>query len=158
MKLYGLIAALLGTVFLVSTAVLFLRYLLRKRQELERHAMSRYGHEGILLMEGSANFLGTSSRKMGQIRGNGLLVVTRKNLIFNRLLPDMELRIPLSRIISVENPRSFLGKRVFRPLVKVTYLGSDGSRDSSAWHVKDPSAFSSSLLDAVECFGKDSPS
>ncbi len=139
---------------LISAAVLFLRYLVKKRQELERHAISRYGHEGILLMEDSANFLGTSSKKMGQVRGNGLLLVTRKNLIFSRLLPEMELRIPLSRILSVENPRSFLGKRVFKPLVKVTYLGSNGSKDSSAWHVKDPDGFSSSLLDAIECFGR----
>jgi len=89
----------------------------------------------------AANFFGQQSRGAGQIRGNGTLILTESELIFEMWLPRREFRIPLASIESLENPNSFLGKSRFTPLLKVVFNDQQGSNDSMAWQVRDLSGW-----------------
>ena len=89
----------------------------------------------------AASFFGQQSRGPGQIRGNGTLILTESELIFEMWLPRREFRIPLASIESLENPKSFLGKSRFTPLLKVVFNDQQGSKDSMAWQVRDLSGW-----------------
>lgn len=97
----------------------------------------------------SANFFGQESLGMGQIRGNGTLVITDENLYFQLWLPKREFWIPLNSITAIEMPRSHLGKSKLRPLLKVVFQNEQDQRDSMAWLVADPYT----LKKALEAIG-----
>ena len=84
-----------------------------------------------------ANFFGQESRGPMQLRGTGTIVLTDKELYFERLWPRREYRIPLSAIEAVEMPTSYLGKTNFRPLLKVVFRNEAGEFDSMAWLVPE---------------------
>jgi hypothetical protein len=84
-----------------------------------------------------ASFFGQESRGAMQMRGNGTLILTDSELIFEMWVPDREFRIPLRSIQSLENPRWFLGKSRFARLLKVAYTDAQGSTDAMAWQVAD---------------------
>ena len=87
-----------------------------------------------------ANCFGITSKGMGQIRGNGPLVLTPDQLWFQLLVPQRELSIPLSTIQQVEIRSHHLRKTRFTPLLYVEYQTPTGS-DSVAWQVEDPEAW-----------------
>lgn len=91
----------------------------------------------VVLRSRGANFFGQESKKLGQVRGNGILLLTDKELYFGMWSPKKELKIPIIAIKSVENPQSFFGKSVFRKLLKVTFENDLGDMDAAAWYVKD---------------------
>ncbi|BCX03313.1 MAG: hypothetical protein KatS3mg053_1251 [Candidatus Roseilinea sp.] len=72
-----------------------------------------------------------------QMRGNGILVLTDDELIFEMWLGGTELRIPLRSIQSLETPTTFLGKSRLMPLLKVVYTTPHGTTDAVAWQVSD---------------------
>jgi hypothetical protein len=47
--------------------------------------VDKYKEKNIILLSKKANFLGIESLKKDQVRGNGLLLLTEKELIFRRL-------------------------------------------------------------------------
>jgi hypothetical protein len=83
-----------------------------------------------------ANFFGRTSKGMGQIRGNGALVLTPEQLYFVLFLPRTEITIPLESITKVSTPRSHLGKTIVSRLLRVDYR-SAGGEDAIAWAVSD---------------------
>ena len=115
-----------GGVFLV------LRNIVRKK---EADARERYPNARQI--DRRASFFGQESLRGTQMRGNGILILTDSDLIFEMLLPNKQFRIPLHSIQSIENPSSFLGKSRFTPLLKVIYINDQGVTDSMAWQVVD---------------------
>jgi len=105
--------------------------------------MKKFNDEEIICQDNWASFFGRKSKKFKQVRGNGVLILTRDTLIFRRLMPELEISIPLKNVRNVETPRSFLGKSIFRPLLRVDYQTEAGEMDSIAWYVRD-----------LECFKK----
>ena len=85
----------------------------------------------------NVNFFGQQSRGVMQLRGNGTFVLTRDEIFFERWLPRAEFVVPLAHIKSVETVNSFLGKIVFRSLLKVVYQNQSGQLDAIAWLVPD---------------------
>ena len=83
------------------------------------------------------NSFGQKSRGKAQVRGNGTLILTDSELIFEQWVPSREFRIPLRAIRSVETPKSFLGKTQGVPLLEVGYLNEAGEVDSMAWRVAE---------------------
>ena len=69
-----------------------------------------------IIMKGKANFFGQKSRGVGQIRGNGMLVLTEDELWFLLAMPQDEYSIDFKSIISVTTVKSHLGKTVFLSL------------------------------------------
>jgi hypothetical protein len=95
-----------------------------------------------------ASFFGQESRGVTQMRGNGTLILTDSDLIFEMWVPNKEFRIRLRSIQTIENPTSFLGKSRFTPLLKVLYTNDQGAPDSMAWQVRDLSGWMRLINDA----------
>lgn len=106
-----------------------------KRLQTDRAAAARAQFPNAQLIVPGANFFGQESRKGSQMRGNGTLVITDSEVYFERWLPRAEYRIPRKAIESLETPSWYLGKSVFRPLIKINFRRDDGTRDSMAWFV-----------------------
>lgn len=102
-----------------------------------REIEDQFVGKNVLLTSRGANFFGQESKGMGQIRGNGVLILTDKELFFGMWTPKKELKVPIVAIKSVENPKSFHGKSAFRKLLKVAFENDQGDLDAAAWYVKD---------------------
>ncbi|GIV86871.1 MAG: hypothetical protein KatS3mg054_0900 [Chloroflexus sp.] len=131
----GVLMLLVGLVVffaLVFAGVLVvLRYTARQK---EASARERYPTARQI---DRASFFGQESRGVRQMRGNGTLILTDSELIFEMWVGNTEFRIPLRSIQALENPTSFLGKSRLTPLLKVVYTNAQGSTDAMAWQVPD---------------------
>ncbi len=107
--------------------------------------LARYPKESWLAASQRATFFGQRSKGGKQVKGNGLMILTRKELHFHLLLPDREWTLPIASIQKVENPRSFMGKSILRPLLKLTYFDEAGWTDEIAFAVPDVAAWTKSL-------------
>ena len=99
--------------------------------------LAKFSHENLVHVEDAANFFGQESKGSKQIRGNGVLILTKKEIFFQMWTPRKTLRIPLESIKKIETPKSFLHKSRFKPLLKVSYLNEMGEIDAAAWLVVD---------------------
>jgi len=114
---------------------------MRAGKELEE----RYPGERIVLRDGG-NFFGLKSRGVGQVRGNGLLALTEKRIIFKQLIPSKWFEILLERIIDIEHPKSFLGKSVGVKLLQVNFTNDEGEHDAIAWAVREPDKWRETIM------------
>jgi len=117
---------------------LFFRLYVKKRV---RSVLQKFDQNEICKMAPSANFFGRQSQGVRQVRGNGVLILTRKKLVFEMWMPKKTFSIPVDSIQKIEHPRSFLGKTKYFPLFKVIFKKPDGDPDSVAWLVPDPKAW-----------------
>lgn len=148
MEIFGIAFDVIGfvVILLLGLAVVFavvfggvfvvLRNISRQK---EAHARERY--PDARQIDRTASFFGQESRGGTQMRGNGTLILTDSDLIFEMWVPNKEFRIPLHNIQTIENPSSFLGKSRFTPLLKVVYLSDHGATDAMAWQVIDLSGW-----------------
>lgn len=116
------------------------------RRTLQAEIRKRFSDDGVILSDLSANFFGRLSAGRGQIRGNGALVLTGEELFFLMALPRRRLSLPLADIERVRLGKSFLGKGVFHPLLKVEFVSPTG-RDEAAWAVKEPEKWQAAIHD-----------
>lgn len=107
----------------------------------QKEASARQRYPEARQIDRAASFFGQESRGVTQMRGNGTLILTDSDLIFEMWVPNREFRIPLRSIQAIENPTSFLGKSRFTPLLKVVYTNDQGATDSMAWQVRDLSGW-----------------
>lgn len=128
------IISVAGAVLLVIVLVSFVRRRLRSTLD---SVLLEYPEHVRIITSPMANFFGLASRGMGQVRGNGVLILTSSSLYFRMLLPSRELEIPIAAISGVRTPKSFLGKTKGRKLLQVDFRGTSGEGDSAAWLVGD---------------------
>lgn len=121
---------------LIFLAIQKILFSLMRKKLLER-LEKRFVADKIIQLALNANFFGQKSKGLKQIRGKGVLVLTKDELWFSLAVPEREISIPLKHIKSVGLTRSHLGKRVFRPLLYVEYFSQVGE-DSIAWYVNNP--------------------
>jgi hypothetical protein len=126
------IISVLAVLFVVVFGGTF-ALLRRTARQKEAHARERHPHARKI--DRAASFFGQESRGVTQMRGNGTLILTDSDLIFEMWLPQRTFTIPLHSIQGIETPTSFLGKSRFTPLLKVVYLNDRGVKDSMAWQV-----------------------
>src|SRR5262245_30317171 len=107
----------------------------------QKEASARERYPAARHIDRAASFFGQQSRGATQMRGNGTLILTDSDLIFEMWVPNTEFRIPLRSIQALENPKSFLGKSRFTPLLKVVYTNEQGATDAMAWQVPDLSGW-----------------
>jgi hypothetical protein len=135
------VAAGAGLIALLTVLMLVFDSL---RKRLSGEVERRFAGREVLLQALNANFFGQQSRGVGQIRGNGALVLTADELWFLLGIPRREISIPLRDITSVSLVNSHLGKSVFRPLLHVEYLAA-GTADAIAWAVDDPERWKATI-------------
>jgi hypothetical protein len=130
---------------LITAVVLVLVFMLLRRVARQREQAMRQRFPNARMIVRGANFFGQQSKGVIQLRGNGTLVITDTNLVFEGWMPRAEHSIPLNRITAIETPRSFLGKSIISPLLKVVYRTEAGGEDAMAWSVPDLAAAKAQL-------------
>ncbi len=129
--------AVLIPVLLVAGGLVGLVGWLRARQrDTAARVAERTRHQDVV-RSAPANCLGILSKGKRQNRGNGTLVLTSTRLIFEPLVGANRVDQPLDTIEVVDTVRSFLGKTLFRQLLRVEWRTPDGGTDSAAWVVSD---------------------
>ena len=134
----------IGVILVIGFVIIFVR--MRKiRKEYRETLAKKYSPEDIICHDNSAHYFGMELFKGKQNRGKGILVLAHNELYFLKLLPKIELCIPLKRIKRCVATTNFLGKSVHKPLLKVDFNDEDGALNSVAWHVKNLVTFENSL-------------
>jgi L-2-hydroxyglutarate oxidase LhgO len=64
----------------------------------QKEAQARERYPNARQIDRTANFFGQESRGVTQIRGNGTLILTDSDLIFEMWVPNKQLRIPLRSV------------------------------------------------------------
>ena len=145
-----LVSGLLVLALLFISLCIFLIKLKKSISKGHERIMEEFKDKNIIYSDKFANFFGIKSAGAAQIRGNGILVLTEDELFFKRLMPDMEMRIPRKKIKNIEFPKSFLGKSVFKPLLKITYETESGTLDEAAWYTRKLGSLKQILTDSGE--------
>ena len=112
--LIAVTCALIFAFALVVVIRLIARAIEKKRAA---EVMARFAGQEVLGASSQALFFGQESKGMGQVRGNGVLVLTPELLYFELWAPRRRFEIPVESITAVSSPRSHLGKSRFRPLL-----------------------------------------
>ena len=95
--------------------------------------LDKFDKSEILKVSTRANFFGLESKKSRQLRGNGILILTKNELYFSMFLSKKVIEIPISSIKSIETPRSFLKKSYLMRLLKINFIDELGQENSVAW-------------------------
>jgi hypothetical protein len=111
---------------------------------LEERIAAHYRPDEILMQDLRANSFGQESIGRLQLRGNGGLVLTNRQLHFFLFMPRSDVSIPLDAITEVKLTKSHLGKATIYDLLKV-HFSSNSTEDSVAWYVTDPNAWKSRI-------------
>jgi hypothetical protein len=97
--------------------------------------LTQFQDRKIIHSDSFANYFGLESQGIKQIRGNGILILTEKELYFELYLPQKTITIPINEIIKIETPRSHLGKSKYKKLLKIIFTNQNQEKDSVAWLV-----------------------
>jgi hypothetical protein len=142
------VAGVVGILLLVGVLYMWL-ISLAKRVAVDVVA-SLGGDAAVLEIEKSANCLGVRSLGLGQIRGNGCLVLTSDEIHFRLWMPSRTTRVPLEAVTAVGTGRAFMGKATAYKHVRVTWAKGDGPDDEVAWIVRDADRWERAINAAVE--------
>jgi hypothetical protein len=136
--------AAIGVILVIGFVTIFVR-MHKIHKEYRETLAKKYSTGDIICHDNSAHYFGMELFKGKQNRGKGVLVLAHNELYFLKLLPKIELCIPLKRIKRCVATTNFLGKSVHKPLLKVDFNDEDGALNSVAWHVKNLVTFENSL-------------
>ena len=120
----------------------------------KREILTKFQDEEILEISLFSNFYGVASRKYKQVRGNGVLILTKEEIFFGMFIPKTEIKIPLKSIIEVKAPKWFLGKTRFRPVLAIVFINEQGNTDSAAWEVRNINGWLSRIKQVREFSSK----
>jgi hypothetical protein len=108
--------------------------------------MDKFNEKEILGAFGSANFFGLESKGVRQVRGNGVLVLTREKLYYEMWVkPKTIIEIPIQSITGIDTVKSHLYKTKSKKLLKVIFTNDQGESDSVAWLVRNLDEWRDSL-------------
>lgn len=115
----------------------------RMRQARSRSKLvnSLGGAAVVVLHDDVATCFGIESRGKKQVRGNGTLVLTKQELVFEQWVPNRVLNVPLAQIAQVDTTRRFLGRSRGGRLLRVSWTTPQGTSDRAAWQVQDVDAW-----------------
>jgi hypothetical protein len=125
---------------------LMLQKLFRKRIN-EIH--EKYKDKNVLLADDISNFFGLESLGVWKVRGNGVLLLTEEELFFGMWKPKKELLIPIKSITKISNPKSYMKRSIFKPLLKIIFKNKNGETDSAAWYVRHLNKWNEALNELI---------
>lgn len=88
-----------------------------------------------LLIDRGARFIAVQSGGWLQMRGNGLFVLTKDEIFFERWVPRREYRVPVASITGIETVHRFHGKATGARMLKVSFTNAEGKPDAIAWNM-----------------------
>jgi hypothetical protein len=103
---------------------------------LRRRANRHLAGEEVLRQE-DANCFGFDSEGKHQVRGNGTLALTKRELLFAQWVPNRLVRIRRSTITDVSTTSTHMGKTMGVDLLQVAWTNEVGQEDSVALWVAD---------------------
>lgn len=122
---------------LLAGLTVILKRMSRIRAGCRSTIAQRYRSEDILCHDNLAHYLGRDPVVNKQDRGKGILIVSKEELFFTRMYPELQFTIPLKRIKRILTPKTFLGMSSPVPLLVVDYRDEDNRIVSAAWKVQD---------------------
>lgn len=135
--------------FVVGLWMVLLVWLRKRLERLQQAAVAELRGERVLLTTYKANYFGTLSLGVKQIRGNGVLVLTDKQLAFFMFKPKQRFSIPLETVSRVDTPNSFCYKTVAHPLLAVYYPDAAGAEDGMGFWVQDAGEWAAAVTEAA---------
>lgn len=102
----------------------------------------------VLALSKEAGYLGRKPGPMAQIRGNGILVLTRSDLTIYMLKPVSEYGLPLGWVEWIGHPRFFRGKYAGRRMMVVHFRDDAGRKGSMGLWVKRPREWARRIMEA----------
>jgi hypothetical protein len=132
----GTIIALVlaGSVGAAVSFVLARRFVLRAAARGRSAVRAELAPGEAVRHEGTVNCFGVASGGVGQVRGNGTLVITDARIVFALWSPTRVLPIDRASVTAVDRARSHLAKTRGVELLRITWV-VDGSEDSAAFQV-----------------------
>ena len=97
----------------------------------------KFDDKEILVSDDKANFFGLESLGVWKVRGNGVLLLTKKEIFFGLWKPKRDLLILVKSIIEITTPKSHMHRSVFKPLLKLVFKNEQGETDSAAWYIRE---------------------
>ena len=127
------------TVISVAFVIVFILMMQLRMKQMQQatHVLDEYQLEKTIAYTSAANFIGIESVGVRQVRGNGFLLLTDTNLVFERLAPKLRVKIPVRKIQRVDLVQSFLGKRNVKAILRVVYLNDEAQLDSMGILVRE---------------------
>jgi len=137
--------SVLACVLLFAVILFAVRQFVHGLREKGRAALAaRYPAAEVVRSELMALSFGLQSKGVTQMRGTGVLALTRDELWFSMYVGGFALAIPLQSIAAVTLVRSHLGKTQGTQILHVRFT-VDGVEDAIAWRVLSPAAWVESL-------------
>ena len=103
-----------------------------------KEILAKFQENDIVKVSESANYFGLESKGVKQIRGNGVLILTKEKLYYEMWVkPKTIIEISNDSIQKIESVKSHLKKSRFQNLLKVIFTNERGNDDSVAWLVRD---------------------
>ena len=112
----------------------FLKRLANRRLE---ELKARFPERDVIKLARASNLIGLQSPSRKMLRGNGTLLLTKDDLVFQLWLPKTEILIPRKAIREVGEVKSFGGKTVFQPLMQLRYSNALGEEESLAIYLSE---------------------
>jgi hypothetical protein len=117
----------------------------RLRDDTAQEVRDRLGADAIVHLDDVVRFFGLASAGLFQIRGNGCLAATERELLFRLWVPRREVLIERATVTAIDTPRSHRGKASLHRLLRIRYTNLRGEPDAAAWQVRDLEAWLRSL-------------
>ena len=143
-------AAVCGVAVLLAAVYLWVLHIIDSRM---KEVAGRQGPGEVLAISKEAGYLGRKPGPMAQIRGNGILVLTRSDLTIYMLKPGSEYGLPLGRVEWIGHPRFFRGKYAGRKMMVVHYCDEAGRKGSMGLWVKRPREWARRIIEARNAAG-----
>jgi hypothetical protein len=130
----------------VAAIVVFAVFMLRRASTRSRDGLAAALAGDAPLQSTAANCLGVSSGQ--QLRGAGMLALTKSELVFALGVPRRVLRIPIGRVAAVEVTGRFqrpgFVRASPRPMLAVDYI-SDSGPSRVGWQVADAAGWHNAI-------------
>ena len=141
--------AAVALAFVISAVTMwFIARLARRRLPEAMEAAARSGTD-TLRVAPMTQFYGVVSAGRGQLRGDGVLILTAEELRFDMWSPERRLVIPLAAVLRVDTTKRHAGRYSVKPLLRVTWRDAHGLEDAAAWALTERDEWARALDDAV---------
>ncbi len=135
----------LACVLMFAVILFAVRQFVHGLRDKGRAALAaRYPAADVVRSEPMALSFGLQSKGVTQMRGSGVLALTRNELWFSMLVGGFSVAVPLPSIVAVTLVRSHLGKAQGTQLLHVRFT-VNGVEDAIAWRVPSPEVWMESI-------------
>ncbi len=131
---------------LIGSFLLFLSVVKKAKKARYNDIMAKFQNKELLFFSKNSSFFGHKLKNYTQVRGNGYFALTKDEIYFLMWLPPKEIKINIDKITKIDFPKSFLGKSIFKPLLRVTYINDNKELDEVAWAIRELPKIKSELL------------